>query len=196
MSSTDDSEDLLSSLRTTGEATDASPPTGAAEAVIAALDDADIALDTDDESVSLLPDSGSDAIEILEAEPITAGEAPLAGAIDPVDLLKRRAKNERTRDRIAALDRQLRDEKDHGRAAVLQHEIAVLRERSAEEDTDAAHGYAAALQHDAALRPNLWALRRIYYRRGMWPSLLRLLDMETDSAPSPRERAEIGRAHV
>lgn len=191
MSSTDNPADLLSNLRPTDRANDASKPTGAAEAVIAALDDADVALDTDDESVTLLPDSGSDAIEILEAEPIAAGEAPLAGAIDPVDLVSRRAKNERTRDRIAALERQLRDEKDHGRAAVIQHEIAVLLERSAEADTDAAHGYAAALAHDPALRPNLWALRRIYYRRGMWPSLLRLLDLEADAAASPRERAEL-----
>ena len=191
MSSTDNPADLLSNLRPTGRAKDASPPSEAAEAVIAALDDADVSLDTDDESVTLLPDSGSDAIEILDAEPMAAGEAPLAGAIDPVDLIQRRAKNERPRDRIAALERQLRDEKDHGRAAVLQHEIAVVLERTAQADTDAAQGYAAALQHDPALRPNLWALRRIYYRRGMWPSLLRLLDLEADSAASPRERAEL-----
>ncbi|HMY59237.1 MAG TPA: hypothetical protein PK472_13330, partial [Pseudomonadota bacterium] len=68
MSSTDNPADLLSNLRPTGRAKDASPPSEAAEAVIAALDDADVSLGTDDESVTLLPDSGSDAIEILEAE--------------------------------------------------------------------------------------------------------------------------------
>jgi hypothetical protein len=74
---------------------------------------------------------------------------------------------------------------------VLQHEIAVLTERTADEETDVAQGYAAALSLDPALRPNLWALRRLYYRRGLWPSLLQLLDIEADSAASARERAEL-----
>ena len=141
--------------------------------------------------MTLLPDSGADAIEILDAEPLGAEEDRLVGAIDPVDLIKRRAKNERPRDRIAALERQLRDETDPSRAAVLQHEIAVLNERTADEETDVAQGYAAALALDPALRPNLWALRRLYYRRGLWPSLLQLLDIEADSAASARERAEL-----
>lgn len=189
MSSTDTPTDLNSSVRPDGRASASEPTSDAAEAVIAALDDADVALD--DDSVTLLPDSGSDAIEILDTEPIGSTEDALAGAVDPVDLIQRRAKNERPRDRIAAVERQLRDESDPSRAAVLQHEIAVLTERYSDEETDAAHGYAAALSLDSALRPNLWALRRIYYRRGMWPSLLRLLDIEADTAPSARERAEL-----
>lgn len=198
MSSTDTPADQNSSERPVGRASDPGPSSDAAEAVIAALDDADVALDasdlaldSDEDAVTLLPDSGSDAIEILDSEPLRAEEDPLAGTIDPVDLIQRRARNERPRDRIAAVERQLRDEKDPSRAAGLQHEIAVLTERFGDEDGDAAHGYAAALTLDAALRPNLWALRRIYYRRGMWPSLLKLLDIEADSAGSARERAEL-----
>jgi len=195
MSSIDDPEDLLHSLRPLPQKSDAGRPVDAAEAVIAALDDADIALEAEDDVVTLLPDSGADAIEILEAEPIPSDEAHLAGAVDPVDLFSRRAKNERPKDRIGLLERQLEDEKDERRAAVLQHEIAVLLEQAGsgieEEDIDAAQGYAAALTRDPALRPNLWALRRLYYRRGMWPSLIRLLDLEADAAASARERAEL-----
>ena len=68
-----------------------------------ALDASDLALDSDEDAVTLLPDSGSDAIEILDSEPLRAEEDPLAGTIDPVDLIQRRAKNARPRDRIAAV---------------------------------------------------------------------------------------------
>lgn len=198
MSSTDTPADQNSNQRPVSRAFESDTTSSAAEAVIAALDDADVALDpgdvtvdSDDDAVTMLPDSGSDAIEILDAEPLSATENHLAGTIDPVDLLKRRARNESTRDRLTAIERQLRDETEQPVSAALQHEIAALTEQTSEGETDAAHGYAAALKLDAALRPNLWALRRIYYRRGMWPSLLRLLDIEADSATSARERAEL-----
>ncbi len=198
MSSTDTPADRNSNERPVSRTFESDATSSAAEAVIAALDDADVALDpsdvtvdSDDDAVTMLPDSGSDAIEILEAEPLSATENHLAGTIDPVDLLKRRARNESTRERLAAVERQLRDETEQPVSAALQHEIAALTEQTADGETDAAHGYAAALKLDAALRPNLWALRRIYYRRGMWPSLLRLLDIEADSATSAHERAEL-----
>lgn len=191
MSSTDDPADILSNLPSMSGTGTRRPPGDAVEAVIAALDDADIALEADDDSVTLLPDSGTEAIEMIEAEPILGGESQLEGAVDPVDLVRRRAKNESYREQIAQIERQLEGGQGDARAAALQHEIAVLKEQSSDEETDAALSYAAALAADPALRPNLWALRRLYYRRGMWPSLLRLLDIEAESAGSARERAEL-----
>ena len=160
MSSTDTPADQNSNQRPVSRAFESDTTSSAAEAVIAALDDADVALDpgdvtvdSDDDAVTMLPDSGSDAIEILDAEPLSATENHLAGTIDPVDLLKRRARNESTRDRLTAIERQLRDETEQPVSAALQHEIAALTEQTSEGETDAAHGYAAALKLDAALRP-------------------------------------------
>ena len=64
MSSTDTPADQNSSERPVGRASDSGPTSDAAEAVIAALDDADVALDasdlaldSDEDAVTLLPDS-------------------------------------------------------------------------------------------------------------------------------------------
>ena len=74
---------------------------------------------------------------------------------------------------------------------MLQHELAVHAERSISDEGDVTRAYATAMTSDPALRPNLWALRRIFYRRSLWPSLLKLLDTEAHSAPTKREQAEV-----
>ena len=192
MASTDSSPDLMK--RSESEPASKGDLRGGApddpDAVIAALDEAEVSFDADADEIGRRPDSSADVIEILDAEPILAEDEGLAGAPDPVDLITRRARNETPRDRAATYERELHGETRKSHAAVLQHELAVHAERSISDEADVARAYATAMASDPALRPNLWALRRIFYRRSLWPSLLKLLDTEATSASTKREQAE------
>ncbi len=192
MASTDSSPDLMK--RSESEPASKGDLRGGApddpDAVIAALDEAEVAFDADADVIGRRPDSSADVIEILDAEPILSEDEGLAGAPDPVDLITRRARNETPRDRAAVYERERQDESRKQHAAVLQHELAVHAERSISDEGDVARAYAAAMASDPSLRPNLWALRRIFYKRSLWPSLLKLLDTEASSASTKRERAE------
>jgi hypothetical protein len=81
-------------------------------------------------------------------------------------------------------------EVDKARVALYQHEIGELLEESGDEGA-AVKAYAKALQSDATLKPNLWAIRRVFQRRALWPNLLKLLDAEIRFARSDGERAEL-----
>jgi len=171
-----------------------SPPSGPqdeTEAVLAALDEAEEALDADEQRSGPQLDTTLDVIEILDAEPILTEDEPLAGAPDPIDLITRRAKNETARDRITFYEEELSHEEQPPKKALLQHEIAVQLEQSMYDDGDVSRAYALALSTDASLRPNLWALRRLFSQRSQWPSVLKLLDTEAKHAPTRRERAEL-----
>ena len=165
------------------------------DALIAVLNEAESGYDAD--AAGRQADSASEVLEILDEEQILLDDEPLAGAPDPIDLTTRRAKNETPRDRIAFYERELAHETRRPIQALLQHEIGVQTERQSstledgDSDTSVSRAYALALATDPSLRPNLWALRRIFHRRGLWPSLLKLLDTEARFAKSRRERAEV-----
>ncbi len=164
----------------------------APEAVIAALDEAEVAFDADSDAGGRLADSSTDAIEILDAEPILTEDEPLAGAPDPVDLITRRSKNETARDRVAMYQSELAAESRPAMQAVLLHEIATYKEGPLHEDgEEVARAYAQAQGVEAGLRSNLWALRRLAVRRRDWQELLGLIDVEIRHATTRRERAEL-----
>ncbi|MFO0573040.1 MAG: hypothetical protein U1A78_03500 [Polyangia bacterium] len=163
--------------------------------MLAALEAAEVGADSEAGTGRLL-DTSADVIEILDAEPILAEDEPLAGAADPIDVVTRRGRNETPRDRITLYEKQVERLLDEGaasrpQAAALQHEIAVQMERAGADEADVVRGFATSLQTDPALRPNLWALRRNYYRRSLWPSLLKLMDLEARHASTKQERAEV-----
>ncbi len=193
MASTDSSPDLMkhSDSEPTSPSVLRSGAPDDPDAVIAALDEAEVAFDADADVIGRRADSSADVIEILDAEPILSEDEGLAGAPDPVDLITRRARNETPRDRAAFYERERQDETRKQHSAVLQHELAVHAERSISDEGDVARAYGTAMATDPSLRPNLWALRRIYYRRSLWPSLLKLLDTEARYASTQRERAEV-----
>ncbi len=164
----------------------------APEAVIAALDEAEVAFDADSDAGGRLADSSTDAIEILDAEPILTEDEPLAGAPDPVDLITRRAKNETPRDRVALYQSELAAEPRTPQQAVLLHEIARYKESALHEDAEeVARAYAQTQSVDSGLRGNLWALRRLAVRRRDWQELLGLIDIEIKHATTRRERADL-----
>ena len=81
--------------------------------------------------------------------------------------------------------------RDKGRTALYQHEIGELTESRAGDEGAAVKAYAKALQSDATLKPNLWAIRRVFERRALWPNLQKLLDAEIRFAKTPEEKAEL-----
>lgn len=77
------------------------------------------------------------------------------------------------------------------RQGLYAHEIGQLAADRGDE-AGAIKAWARALQADPTLRPNLWAVRRIFERRGMWPNVLRLIDAELRIAPGVgADRAEL-----
>jgi hypothetical protein len=135
-----------------------------------------------------------DAIEtILEADDIDVAmePGPLEAALD-------RLARETYTDRVALYETELAEEPDKARAALLEHEIGDQIERIGGDEGLAVKAYARSLASDPMLRPNLWAVRRIFYRRRLWPSLIKLLDAETRYASSDIERSELWteRGHV
>lgn len=169
-----------------------STPLDAPEAVIAALDEAEVAFDVDSEAGGRLADSNTDAIEILDAEPILTEDEPLAGAPDPVDLVTRRAKNETARDRITLYQAECAAESRPAQQAILLHEVATYKEQAqGEEVEEILRGYTQSQSADPGLRANLWALRRLAVRRADYQALLQLIDIEIRHATTRRERADL-----
>ena len=57
---------------------------------------------------------------------------------------------------------------------MLAYELGELYERRLADEARAVKAYGRALTLDPSLRPNLWAIRRVFYRRGLWPNLQKL----------------------
>lgn len=79
---------------------------------------------------------------------------------------------------------------DPAGVALLNHEIGGLLQALGDEGA-AVKAYARALQADPTLKPNLWAIRRVFEARQLWPNLLKLLDAEIKFARTDAERAEL-----
>lgn len=127
--------------------------------------------------------------ELDEAPPATAGALEQAIA-DAQNLL---GDNAHLR-LIALYERELEvltREPDKARTALYQHEIGELTESRAGDEGTAVKAYAKALSSDATLKPNLWAIRRVFERRALWPNLQKLLDAEIRFAKTPEEKAEL-----
>lgn len=93
-------------------------------------------------------------------------------------------------ERLALFEKELARETDRERQALLEYEIGELLEAAGDEAA-AAKRYGKALVADPALRPNLWALKRICERRGAWPNVIKLIDAEIKFARSETERADL-----
>jgi tetratricopeptide (TPR) repeat protein len=134
-----------------------------------------------------------DAADLVDAEP-----QPDAAPINIVEQALAEVRSSRDESgrarRIGYYERELealaKGEPDKGRTALYQHEIGELLEASGDEGA-AVKAYAKALQSDATLKPNLWAIRRVFQRRALWPNLLKLLDAEIRFARTDAEKAEL-----
>ncbi len=76
-------------------------------------------------------------------------------------------------------------------AAINAYELGEHYERRLGDEARAVKAYNRALGLDPSLRPNLWAIRRVFYRRQLWPNLQKLVDAEIEYARNDHERADL-----
>ena len=93
--------------------------------------------------------------------------------------------------RAQALAAQLETMEDRKRAAAIAYELGELYERRLADEGRAVKAYSRALQADPSLRSNLWAIRRVFQRRALWPNLIKLLDAELRFARNDSDRAAL-----
>jgi tetratricopeptide (TPR) repeat protein len=93
--------------------------------------------------------------------------------------------------RAAGLRAELEAETDRARAGLLAYELGEITERRLRDEAAAVKSFGRALQSDPSLRPNLWAIRRVFYRRALWPNLFKLIDAEVRFARTDGERADL-----
>ncbi|HTJ46799.1 MAG TPA: hypothetical protein VL463_32070, partial [Kofleriaceae bacterium] len=93
--------------------------------------------------------------------------------------------------RAAELQRDLDRASDRAQIAGLAYELGELFERRLADEARAVKAFGRALQTDPSLRPNLWSIRRVFYRRGLWPNLMKLVDAELRFARTDVERADL-----
>jgi hypothetical protein len=100
--------------------------------------------------------------------------------------------------RAEELSHQIDATSDKARTAALAYELGELAERHLEDEARAVKAFGRALQADPSLRSNLWAIRRIFYRRELWPNIVRLIGAEIRFATAEAERADliVEKAHL
>ncbi len=77
------------------------------------------------------------------------------------------------------------------RIGELAYELGELYQRHLGDEASAVKAFGRALQADPSLRANLWAIRRIFYRRKLWPNLVKLIGAELRFAESDKQRADL-----
>ena len=86
---------------------------------------------------------------------------------------------------------ELKAEPDRGRKAVLQHELGHHYLDTMDNESGAVRAFAMALKLDPHLRPNVWAIRRIFVAHQLWPNLLKLLDAQSRFEEEPARLSEV-----
>jgi tetratricopeptide (TPR) repeat protein len=173
------------------------PPPAMGMGVFDGLDDRDDGEPGDSEALDLEP----------ELDPVPSGpaaSAPLPDDAPPLPSLESQLETPSAIERAVAamgdaalerraeeLARDLDAASDKALIADLAYELGELYERRLEDEARAVKAYGRALQSDPSLRPNLWAIRRVFYRRGLWPNLIKLIDAELRFARSDGERADL-----
>jgi hypothetical protein len=80
---------------------------------------------------------------------------------------------------------------DPAEQARLAYMLGEWCERKLADEARAIKAYGRALSADPSHRANLWAIRRVFQRRQLWPNLIKLIDAELRVAASDDERAEL-----
>ncbi len=93
--------------------------------------------------------------------------------------------------RATTMTQELDATSDSTAAAFLAYELGEHYERRLADEARAVKAYGRALTLDPSLRPNLWAIRRVFYRRGLWPNLVKLIAAEVAYARDDLERADL-----
>ncbi|MBP9204663.1 MAG: hypothetical protein KBG28_11910 [Kofleriaceae bacterium] len=168
---------------------DEAAPVAAAAAVTSTVE-----VEVDDlEPVGASPGAGGDDLAVATQTPTVVVDTPLETQLETPTVLDRALAD--TGD--AALERRAQEvaaelEAATGpAAAALAYELGELYERRLADEARAVKAFGRALAADPSYRPNLWAIRRIFYRRALWPNLLKLIDAELRLCKDDGERAEL-----
>jgi len=144
--------------------------------------------------VSSTADLAEGGLETGTATPRIVVEQPLEAHLESPTVIDRAladlgdAGSERRAD---ALTRELDATTDPAAAAMIAYELGELCERRLADEARAVKAFGRALALDPSLRPNLWAIRRVFYRRALWPNLIKLIDAEVAYARDDHERADL-----
>ncbi len=133
--------------------------------------DVDSLVEDAEDAISLDPDEGPSILDAALAD---------AASSDP-------------RADLALYEAEAAAEPDKGRMARLSHEAGSLHDRVLGSEGASVKAYAKALTLDPTFRANIWALRRVFARRQLWDSLLKLYDAEVRFAPvvSSADKADL-----
>ncbi|MEZ4404667.1 MAG: hypothetical protein R3B06_31895 [Kofleriaceae bacterium] len=126
--------------------------------------------------------------------PIPVAELPLEHRLESPTVIERALGDlgeAAWEDRATELARRLDLATDREQIADLAYELGELCERRLADEARAVKAYGRALASDPSLRANLWAIRRVFYRRGLWPNLIKLIDAEARFARDDDERADL-----
>ncbi|HEY1549734.1 MAG TPA: hypothetical protein VGG28_18025 [Kofleriaceae bacterium] len=152
----------------------------------------------DDDVLSGVPDLASldGGVEVSTATPNIVVEQPLDAQIEHptvVDKAIEALGDVGGEPRADAMTRELDALvlSDPAGAATLAYELGELYERRLADEARAVKAFGRALNLDPSLRPNLWAIRRVFYRRALWPNLVKLVDAEVAYARDDAERADL-----
>lgn len=72
----------------------------------------------------------------------------------------------------------------------LAYELGELQQREIGDQSAAVQAYGKSLKADPSLRANLWAIRRVFYARKLWPNLVKLITAELRSVKDANQRAD------
>jgi tetratricopeptide (TPR) repeat protein len=173
---------------------------------LAATDvDAEEEDDVDEEGPTLAFERAEPEVEVEEAEPPDESEAI---AVETPPLIEDEPEEEEEHASVlavsqelavdddpvrieAALEREAESTDDKTRKALIQHELGHLLQNRLNNESRAAKAYAQALNLDPLLRPNVWAIARIFGRRELWTNLIKLYDAQVRFERDDRRKSEI-----
>ncbi|MBA3451994.1 MAG: hypothetical protein H0T42_02720, partial [Deltaproteobacteria bacterium] len=133
-------------------------------------------------------------VEVGTATPNIVVDQPLEASLESPTVIDRALEelgDAGSEKRAETVAKELEATTDPAAAAYLAYELDELYERRLADEARAVKSYGRALTLDPALRPNLWAIRRVFYRRGLWPNLAKLIGAEVEYARDDYERADL-----
>lgn len=142
--------------------------------------------------LNTLTESGG--VEVGTATPNIVVDQPLEASLESPTVIDRALEeigDAGSEKRAETVARDLEQTTDTNAAAYLAYELGELYERRLADEARAVKAYGRALTLDPSLRPNLWAIRRVFYRRGLWPNLAKLIGAEVEYARDDLERADL-----
>ncbi|MBL4635976.1 MAG: hypothetical protein JKY56_19100, partial [Kofleriaceae bacterium] len=91
---------------------------------------------------------------------------------------------------VAQIRSDLEAASEGARVAELAYELGEFLQHHFSDESAAVKAYGQALKADPSLRANLWAIRRIFYSRELWPNLVKLIGAELRFVSDDSQRAD------